>query len=81
MGMIESNYCILTFGIYFRNNNFEGKNSQQRKICLLFKNVSNVLICLWAPKKIFFPVLQIFCYLFVSLFFLFTGCGFFARYE
>lgn len=23
----------------------------------------------WAPKKIFFPVLQIFCYLFVSLFF------------
>lgn len=46
MGMIESNYCILMFGIFVRNNNFEGKKSQQRKICLLFKNVSNVMICL-----------------------------------
>lgn len=80
MGMIESNYCILTFGIYFRNNNFEGKNSQQRKICLLFKNVSNVLICL-GSKENFLSSTAIFCYLFVSLFFLFTGCGFFARYE
>lgn len=48
MGMIESNYCILTFGIYFRNNNFEGKNSQQS---LLFKNVSNVLICLGSKEN------------------------------
>lgn len=46
MGMIESNYCILMFGIFIRNNNFEGKKSQQRKICLLLKNVSNVMICL-----------------------------------
>lgn len=80
MGMIESYYCILMFGIFIRNNNFEGKKSQQRKICLLFKNVSNVMICL-GSKENFFPVLQIFYYLFVSLFFFFTGRGFFARYE
>lgn len=80
MGMIESNYCILTFGIFIRNNNFEGKNSQQRKICLLFKNVSNVLICLGSKENFLSSTANI-CYLFVSLFFLFTGCGFFARYE
>lgn len=27
MGMIESNYCILTFGIFIRNNNFEAEEN------------------------------------------------------
>lgn len=81
MGMIESNYCILTFGIFIRNNNFEGKNSQQRKICLLFKNVSNVLICLGSKEKFSFQYCKYFVIYLSPCFFLFTGCGFFARYE
>lgn len=69
MGMIESNYCILTFGIFFRNNNFEGKNSQQRKICLLFKNVSNVLICLGSKENFLSSTANILLFICLLVFF------------
>lgn len=71
MGMIESYYCILMFGIFIRNNNFEGKKSQQRKICLLFKNVSNVMICLGSKENLLSSIANILLFICLLVFFLY----------
>lgn len=73
MGMIESNYCILMFGIFIRNNNFEGKKSQQRKICLLFKNVSNVMICLGSKENLLSSIANILLFICLLVFFLYRS--------
>lgn len=71
MGMIESNYCILTcLESLFGNNNFEGKKSQQRKICLLFKNVSNVLICLGSKENFLSSTANILLFICLLVFFI-----------
>lgn len=73
MGMIESNYCILMFGIFIRNNNFEGKKSQQRKICLLLKNVSNVMICLGSKENLLSSIANILLFICLLVFFLYRS--------